>query len=202
MVGNRFAVLLVFLFLASAGFAQANDVAVSFGGTFSSGVSGQQFCEAIPVCPTNPVPRSPTPAFSVEVAYANRLANFRVASLHLEFPVMFATSRNTGILDPGFTTFFFTPSARVKFLPSSSVSPFLSAGGGLARFFGETKADSKGTFQVGGGLDFKTRLPLLGFRIEARDFMTGRPEIPSFNSITSGRLQNIFVGGGITLHWR
>lgn len=201
MAGNRLAVLLVFLFLASAGFAQSNDVAVSFGGTFSSGVSGLQFCEAIPVCPTNPVPRSPTPSFSVEGAYAHRLANFRLASLHLELPIMFATSRNTGILDPGFSTFFFTPSLKLKFLPSSGVSPFVSAGGGLARFNDHPDSDTKGAFQVGGGLDFKTHLPLLGFRIEARDFMTGRPNTQSFTTITSGRLHNIFVGGGITLHF-
>jgi hypothetical protein len=34
MIRSRFAVLLVSLFLASAGFAQSNDIAVSFGGTF------------------------------------------------------------------------------------------------------------------------------------------------------------------------
>ena len=201
MVRNRLAVLLVFLFLASAGFAQSNDVAVSFGGTFSAGVSGLQFCEAIPVCPTNPVPRSPTPSFSVEGAYAHRLANFKLASLHLELPVMFATSRNTGNLQRGFTSVFFTPSVKLKFLPSSAVSPFLSAGGGLARFNDHPDSDTKGAFQVGGGLDFKTRLPLLGFRIEARDFMTGRPNTSSFTTITSDHVHNIFVGGGITFHF-
>lgn len=201
MTGSRFAVLLVFLLVTSATFAQSNAVAVSFGGTFSAGVTGLQFCEAIPVCPANPVSRSPTPAFSVEGAYAHRLANFRLASLHLELPLMFATSRNTGNLQPGFTSFFFTPSLKLKFLPSSGVSPFVSAGGGLARFNDQPDSDTKGAFQVGGGLDFKTGLPLLGIRIEARDFMTGRPNTSSFTAITSDHLHNIFVGGGITLHF-
>ncbi|HEY2113920.1 MAG TPA: hypothetical protein VGJ51_02445 [Candidatus Angelobacter sp.] len=201
MIRFRFAVLLVSLFIASAAFAQSNDVAVSFGGTFSPGLTGQPICEAILVCPAGPVSRSLTPAFSVEGAYAHRLANFRLASLHLELPVMFATSRNTGFLDPDFSTFFFTPSLRLKFLPSSGISPFFSAGGGLARFNSNTASDTRGAFQLGGGVDIKTRLPLLGFRIETRDFITGRPGIPSFASITSDHLHNLFVGGGVTLHF-
>ncbi|HEX3155735.1 MAG TPA: hypothetical protein VHV32_13985 [Candidatus Angelobacter sp.] len=201
MIRRHFAVLLVFFFIAYAGFAQSNDVAVSFGGTFSPGLTGAPFCEAIPVCPTTPVSRSLAPSFAVEGAYAHRLANFRLASLHLELPVMFTTSRNTGFLEPNFSTFFFTPSLRLKFLPSSGVSPFVSAGGGLVRFNDEPTSDTRGAFQLGGGLDIKTRLPLLGFRIETRDFVTGRPGIPSFTSITSDHLHNIFVGGGITLHF-
>lgn len=201
MIRSRFAVLLVFFFTACAGFAQSNDVAVSFGGTFSPGVSGLPFCEAILVCPTTPLGRSVDPSFSVEGTIAHRLANFRLASLHLELPVMFATSRNTGFLEPDFSTFFFTPSLKLKFLPSSGVSPFVSAGGGLARFNNNPTSDTRGAFQVGGGLDFKTRLPLLGFRIETRDFITGRPGIPSFTTITSDHLHNVFVGGGITLHF-
>lgn len=54
---------------------------------------------------------------------------------------------------------------------------------------------------MGGGLDFKTRLPLLGFRIEARDFITGRSDIPSFSTITSNHVHSLFAGGGVTLHF-
>ena len=198
MIRGRFAVLLVFLFLASAVFAQSNDVALSFGGTFTPGAEGLALCEAILTCPVGIVSRSVGPSFSVEGTYAHRLANFRLASLHLELPVMFATSRNTGFLDPGFSSFFFTPSLRLKFLPSSGVSPFVSAGGGLGHFKGDSRSDNHGAFQVGGGLDFKTRLRLLGFRIETRDFVTGSP---SFSSLTNNHLNNLFVGGGIVLHF-
>jgi hypothetical protein len=204
MAGNRFAVLLVLLFLASAGFAQQNDVAVSFGATFTPGITGLPQCEAIPVCPTIPVSRSTDPAFAVEGAYAHRLANFRLASLHLELPVMFSPSRRTGpqLFNPAnFSTLFFTPSLKFKLLPSSGVSPFLSAGGGLARFSESSSSDIRGAFQVGGGLDFKTRLPLLGFRIEARDFITGRSDIPLFTTITSDHVHSLFVGGGVTFHF-
>ena len=198
MAGNRFAVLLVLLFLASAVFAQSNDVAVSFGGTFSPGAEGPAICEAILTCPVGTVSRSVDPGFSVEGTYAHRLANFRVASLHLELPFMFSPTRKAGFLSPDFSTFFFTPSLRLKFLPSSGVSPFVSAGGGLGRFKEGSTSDNHGAFQAGGGLDFKTRLPLLGFRIEARDFVAGAP---TFSSLTNKHLNNLFVGGGIVFHF-
>jgi opacity protein-like surface antigen len=87
---------------------------------------------------------------------------------------------------------------RLKFAPSSGVSPFLSAGGGLGRFKAGSTSDNHGAFQVGGGLDFKTKLPLLGFRFETRDFVTGSP---SFSTLTNNHLNNLFVGGGVTLHF-
>ena len=198
MIRSRFAVLLVFLFLASAVFAQSNDIAVSFGGTFSPGAEGPAQCEVILTCPAGIVSRSVDPGFSVEGTYAHRLANFRVASLHLELPFMFSPTRKSEFLGPDFSTFFFTPSLRLKFLPSSGVSPFVSAGGGLGRFKEGSTSDNHGAFQVVGGLDFKTRLPLLGLRIEARDFATGAP---SFSTLTNNHLNNLFIGGGVTLHF-
>jgi hypothetical protein len=198
MAGNRFAVLVVLLLLASTGFAQQNDVAVSFGGTFSPGVMGPAQCEALPSCPTGIVSLAVDPGFSFEGAYAHRLANFRVASLHLELPVMFSPARKTEFLGPDFSTFFFTPSVKLKFAPTSGISPFVSAGGGLGRFKQGSRSDNHGAFQLGGGLDFKTRLPLLGFRIEARDFITG---VPSFSSLTNDHMHNLFVGGGVTFHF-
>jgi opacity protein-like surface antigen len=198
MARSRFAVLLVFLLIASASFAQSNDVAVSFGGTFSPGAEGPAQCEAILTCPVGIVSRSVNPGLSVEGTYAHRLANFRVVSLHLELPFMSSPTRKSEFLGSNFSTFFFTPSLRLKFLPSSGVSPFVSAGGGLGRFKEGSTSDNHGAFQVGGGLDFKTRLPLLGFRIETRDFIAGAP---SFSTLTNNHLNNLFVGGGITLHF-
>src|SRR5438309_5771462 len=95
MTRSRFAVLLVFLLVASATFAQSNDVAVSFGGTFSPGAEGPAECEAILTCPAGIVSRSVDPGFSVEGTYAHRLANFRLASLHFELPVMFSPTRKS-----------------------------------------------------------------------------------------------------------
>jgi hypothetical protein len=201
MTRSRFAVLLVFLCLAIAGFAQQNEVAVSFGVSLSPSVRGPALCEAVPTCPATIVDNSVDPGFAVAGAYSHRLANFRLASLHLELPVMFSPVRNAGLFNPNFSSFFFTPSLKLKLLPSSGISPFFSAGGGLARFKENSASDTRGAFQVGGGLDFKTRLPMLGFRIEARDFITGRPGTPTFTTVTSDHLHSIFVGGGITLHF-
>lgn len=198
MTWSRFAVLLVSLLATSAAFAQSNDVAVSVGGTFAPGAQGAAICEALPNCPTGTVDRAVDPGFSVEGTYAHRLANFKVASLHLELPFMFILNRRSEFLGSPFSTFFFTPSLRLKFAPSSGVSPFVSAGGGLGRFKAGSTSDNHGAFQVGGGLDFKTPLPLLGVRFETRDFVTGSP---SFSTLTNNHLNNLFVGGGITLHF-
>jgi hypothetical protein len=203
MAGSRFAVLLVSLYLASVGSAQQNNLAVSFGATVSPSVTNLSACEAIPVCPTTPVDHAVTPGFTIEGTYARRLADFRLASLHVELPVMFSPTRNAGftLFSGDFSTLFFTPSLRLRLLPSSGVSPFLSAGGGLAYFRESSTSDTRGAFQVGGGLDFKTRLPLLGFRIEARDFITGSSGATSFTSLSGGHLHSIFLGAGVTLHF-
>ena len=121
-------------------------------------------------------------------------------SLHSIWNYQLCLSRTASreFLGSPFSTFFFTPSLRLKFAPSSGVSPFVSAGGGLGRFKAGSTSDNHGAFQVGGGLDFKTPLPLLGFRFETRDFVTGSP---SFSTLTNNHLNNLFVGGGITLHF-
>lgn len=194
---------LLVLMGAACGYAQSNDLAVSFGATFSPSVKGQPICEAIPVCPANPVDHPVEQGFSLVGAYSHRLINVGAASLHLELPAMFAPSRkaDTALFNPDFSSFFFTPSLKLELLPGSGISPFVSAGGGFAHFHETSTSDTRAAFQVGGGLDFKTRLPLLGFRLEVRDFITGRPGTPSFTTVSSDHLQSIFVGGGITLHF-
>ncbi len=101
---------------------------------------------------------------------------------------------------------FLTPHVRVKFHPSGFISPWLSFGGGYARFREtapvNTPSFSQGTntgaFVFGGGLDTRPvlhvlRIPL-GFRLEIRDFYSGQP---NYNQKTTGNLQNnvTFTGG-------
>ena len=77
-------------------------------------------------------------------------------------------------------------------------------GGGWAHYSLNTAGttENKGALQFGGGLDFKTGLPVLGFRAEVRDFLTG---VPTFNSgfLTETGLHhhNILAGGGIVLRF-
>jgi hypothetical protein len=101
---------------------------------------------------------------------------------------------------------FLTPHVRVKLRPSGSFSPWVSFGGGYARFL-ETlpggaplfkPGTNTGTFVFGGGVDTRPGLRVLripiGFRIEVRDFYSGQP---NYNQKSSGSLQNnvAFTGG-------
>jgi len=101
---------------------------------------------------------------------------------------------------------FLTPHVRLKFRPSGYISPWLSFGGGYARFreaapvntTSFNQGTNTGTFVFGGGLDTRPVLHVLripiGFRLEIRDFYSGQP---NYNQKTTGNLQNnvAFTGG-------
>jgi len=143
---------------------------------------------------------------------AIRLANFRVASLHLEVPVSGIPSAHVDF--PGtppsnalkISSVFVTPSLRVKFAPGFPVSPWASIGGGWAHYHLAGPSENKGALQFGGGVDIKTGIPLLGFRAEVRDFVTGQPDfgilsIQTVGSQSLGRRHNVLAGGGIVLRF-
>ena len=105
-----------------------------------------------------------------------------------------------------YAVIFLTPHIRVKFHPDGVFSPWLSFGGGYARFLEKapTAAPSfkpgtnTGTFLFGGGVDTRTVIRVLkipiGFRVEVRDFYSG---LPNYNQKVTGNLQNnlAFTGG-------
>jgi hypothetical protein len=80
-------------------------------------------------------------------------------------------------------------------------------GGGFAHYHVTDETSERGALQFGGGFDFKTGIPLLGFRIEARDFVTGQPNFGIIESTfqqsqkDSGHRHNVFAGGGVVLHF-
>jgi hypothetical protein len=101
---------------------------------------------------------------------------------------------------------FLTLHVRVKFHPGGVFSPWLSFGGGYARFLERTPTAARsfrpgtntGSFVLGGGLDTRTvihvlRIPV-GFRIQVRDFYSG---LPNYDQKVSADLQNnlAFTGG-------
>jgi hypothetical protein len=183
--------------LSTAGSAQSNDLAVTFGAAISPASEGIPTCEAILICPPSGT-LSIDSGFTVGGSFTHRLANFHVASLGLELPLFAAPSRSAPAVQfrQDFSSLFFTPSLQVRFLPGAGISPFVSGGAGVGYFSG-TSGKATWATQIGGGLDFKTGLPHLGFRVEARDFISGVPKIDALSLFTSGHLQHVVAGGGI-----
>jgi hypothetical protein len=164
---------------------------------------------------------------SYQGLYARRFLQRPVASLYAELPVVGVPSRTLGsttenLFGPGtntirrdFSSVFITPSLRAKFLPDAPISPFASFGVGVAHFsshesgsgffavdlpprFGETVGNNTLAYQFGAGVDFKTPFRHLGFRLEVRDFVTGRP---AFDFAPGNHRNNVFTGGGLVFHF-
>jgi hypothetical protein len=210
---RRFAILpFVLLTFSTVGLAQKTDVSFVAGGAF---VSESRVPTGIATC-TIPCPTDFTFKTDTHVFYAGtgavRLVNFKLVSLHLEVPVagipsapvVFSGSpAPTGLK---LSSVFVTPSLRVKFAPGAPISPFASFGGGWARYSFAGPATNKGALQYGGGVDIKTGSPLLGFRAEVRDFMSGQPEFANISTQTlgsssNGWRHNVLAGGGIVLRF-
>jgi hypothetical protein len=203
---RRFALFpLVFLTFSTVVLAQKADASFVVGAAFST-----QDNSGVGITCTIPCP----PAFHFsndnhvfyEGTGAVRLANLRLVSLHLEVPVAGIPSAqvvfpSTPPLSPlKLSSLFVTPSLRVKLVPGSSVSPFFSVGGGWAHYsISSGLTDNRGALQFGGGVDFKTGIPLLGIRAEVRDFLTDSPNFGTL-SVRTGT-HNVLAGGGIVLRF-
>ncbi len=204
---KRFAILLSAL-LAFSILSQAQRADVSFvaGGAFASDAKETSTI----ICITAPCPSQFTIRTSPHVFYegtgAVRLANFKLTSLHVELPVAGVPSASLGGTIR-ITSVFVTPSLRIKFAPNLPVSPFVSIGGGVVHYSVTNETNYKGALQFGGGADIKTGIPLLGFRAEVRDFVTGQPTFGVLNSLISptqknnDRRHNVLVGAGIVLRF-
>jgi hypothetical protein len=156
----------------------------------------------IAIAVTCPVPDCPpgrpiATHVNVGVAYegflAHRVANFQAVSLSVELPVLGIPSRGTNFGNVSFSTVAVTPGLRLNFAPQASISPYLSAGGGIAHFSGDANSATHGAARFGGGVDFKTPFPHIGGRIELKDLITPWPSLfPK-----SGVMQNFVFGGGV-----
>ena len=187
-------------------YGQGMEVAVLTGGVFSpnsvggfdSGIAlstcpatSVANCPAIPNCSDCLAPSAAASGIAIEGVAAHRIFNLHLASLYLELPVMSAPNRGGNTGGGNFSGLFFTPAIRAK-ISLPIISPFLSIGGGFAHFAPHNTlagpSATKGAFQVGGGIDIKTPIPVIGLRAEVRDFRT---------SSFANTEHNIFVGGGI-----
>lgn len=227
------------LFLMSAAVctvtqAQKIDGAFVAGTSFTSNsqITVSNPCDliAIGACP-NPVgtfvgPVPPGHNLFLEGSVAVRLLDAKVGTVALEVPVagMLAdigppqvlSQSGGGLLGGGLVkhmhSLYVTPGIRLKFLPGAPISPFASVGGGWAHYSLASSTTNGGALAFGGGVDFKTGIPLLGFRAEVRDFLTGEPSftlkdtfVTGFATATSPNTQGVFhrnnvlVGGGVVL---
>ncbi|HWG87857.1 MAG TPA: hypothetical protein VN679_08770 [Candidatus Acidoferrales bacterium] len=196
-------IILVVSFLTGLclnGFAQKNEVALVAGAkitpTVGSGTNETKFATT----------------FAFEANYATQLAHVPAVALHLEIPALFTpstdiTTSNVTTLK-SYSSFFITPSLRLKLLPETSFSPWISAGGGIVHFNPgsttqggttiNTHSVTKSAAQAGVGADIHPPLIPLAFRLEVRDFYTGRPDL---NTVGIKVRHNLLVGGGVVLRF-
>jgi hypothetical protein len=194
-------------------FAQSNELSLSVGGVFSTGQTATTVAQVpcpltFPTCNIITSKFSNGPGVAFMGNYTRRVTSWGSTSLYLEGPVVGGPGRDTtvsfrsGTLLGDIVTFtssslFFTPSAKVRFLDSSRVSPFATIGGGLAHLGVPGSSTNTGALQFGGGLDFKSAIPHLGFRVEARDFYSGGSlQSSSFTQVSPAHQHLVFAGGG------
>jgi hypothetical protein len=202
-VMRTLAILLVLATGAAEARAQNHQLGILIGGMSPGDIT------TVP-SPESTVGRSS--AFSYQFFYAHRMKNFKLASLHFEVPVVRTTTTSLEDALPqmpkDYSGFFVAPGLMFRILPGSPIVPYVSAGLGLAWFGssdtlagGGTNNGSTGALRgvadFGGGVDFKLA-PLVGLRLDIRDFWSGKPD---FNVETSGGNHNLLVSGGIVLRF-
>ncbi len=136
-----------------------------------------------------------------------------VLALALEVPFVVDPDEDVhaaqNLVPKQYSSFFVTPAARLNVFPATSVSPWVSFGGGFGHFsesstleFGGTNPGKTGTttgvLQAGVGLDVKL-YKNFSLRGEAREFWSGVPQL----NVDTGksRQYNLFAGGGIVWHF-
>jgi len=151
--------------------------------------------------------------FTYEIGYARRFFDAKLASLYFEVPLA-GTPRTkvktTNALSPDtYSSIFFTPGIKLKFLPGGKYSPFATVGVGFSHTSeSDTTVDNQpnpnpnsetnGVFAFGFGLDVKV-ISRLSIRGEVRDFYA---ELPPLNvRALSDRQHNALISAGVVLRF-
>lgn len=235
---------LLLLLVAGWCYGQSNEVSFSSGAALTSGQTMTTTATLqVPLpCPfptcviTDTTKTNASTAFTFEASYARRFAGAGPVALYLELPIVetpghgvgtvFSTSLSTAFnASNSSSLFFFTPSARAKFFSSARISPWATVGGGWAHLTLGPQNASTGALQFGGGVDFKTSVPHLGLRVEARDFWSanalrplpmatgvnaglpgGTPGVPpvqvtATTTVSPARQHHVFAGAGVVLRF-
>jgi opacity protein-like surface antigen len=203
MSPKRLAALFVCaVILMASAFAQRNEVSATLGRTFVSSqrIVGANF--------NNPNIHFGN-GLTIGGNYSRLLKTYGIFGISGEVPVAYSFDMdlNTGenLIPEAYKSLFVTPAVRVNFFSGQGVSPWVSVGGGYGLFkmsdrlvfFGSNPGKTTtntGVFQIGAGLDVWP-WEKWGFRLEARDFYSGVPDLNV--STVRSRQHNYYVGGGV-----
>ena len=144
------------------------------------------------------------------LATTKRLAIYGGAD-YLASPLDVKLSQPPLGVSPQYAYEFLTPHVRVKLNPAGPIAPWLSFGGGYARFLEKAPSNNTsfkpgtntGTFEFGAGIDTRSVVHLLripiAFRFEVRDFYSG---VPNYNrQIDGSRQNNVAFTGGLLIRF-
>jgi hypothetical protein len=201
-------IVLLFLYLLPSAYSQTkNEVGLVIGATATPSQTLSQGGTSFG--PARDLTFNESLALGAE--YDHRFATAKRVGIYggvdfLASPLDVKLSQPLQGVSPQYAYVFLTPHVRVKFHPAGPVAPWLSFGGGYARFR-ETAPNTStpfrpgtntGTFEFGVGIDTRSvvrvlRVPI-GFRFEVRDFYSG---LPNYNQPINASLQNnvAFTGG-------
>ena len=191
--------------VAVRAYAQRNDVSGTIGRTFIS----DQLVVGSPLPDSNIHFGN---GLTFEVNYARHFLDREVFAVVAEIPAIFNPNQRLhfgGFDTPSsFASYFVTPSARLHLFPETSVSPWVSVGGGLAHFSTSSRLESgqanpagsttTGVFQLGAGLDVRVARSVY-LRGEVRELRSGEPAL----NVNTGksRFDNLYAGGGLSFRF-
>ncbi len=150
---------------------------------------------------------------ALQVNYGRRFLGGRNAALYGEINFLASPTREVSssirTATHDFASLYLTPGIRLKFLPTSRISPYTVAGGGYADYEqSTTRIDgqantvprqlARGVFDFGAGVDVRI-WRFVALRGEARDFFTGSPAY-NIRAISGGQ-HNVVTTGGFVLRW-
>jgi hypothetical protein len=149
------------------------------------------------------------PSVGFQLNYAHRIVSTPGLGLYVEVPFLagFNNTRSIPTLftSQTFSSLFFTPGLKLKFLPGFFISPYVAGGIGFGHFhssnYGTSETDFAG--DIGGGVDIKV-FPHLSLRGEVRDFITTTPGIGPIGTLgvpVSGNMNNVITSGGVVLRF-
>jgi len=153
------------------------------------------------------------PGTAFGINYGRRIVSGNKVALYGEIDLLASplrdVSSNISLATRNFASLYVAPGVRLKFFPTSAISPCAAIGGGYAdyeqsttRLDGQPNPASRqlarGVFDFGAGVDVHV-WRWVALQGEARDFYTGSPAY-NLASISGGQ-HNVAISGGFVLRW-